>query len=260
MATENIRNSGVGNSSVVVDSVYNLSEATLESSKRKLEHEDTDERAQKRMRTEAPTPLLFGEVKESYHQQEVSHLHSPVLATLAPAAPDLRWPHPFQMLTDYTNTSPLTSMPWMPTPTNAISLPNTWSSDGYLGYPSFPMLPGWDQAMSNGLSSSLYQQQLRNTLQSLSPGASIAPLLAPVLADNDNTPKKSPLLEPDNHKFFDHPALLQKLALSKSPVLEAVIYCALNKWGIEMLPFGPDKKLCFKVTDFDKFSVYSAKN
>jgi len=26
-----------------------------------------------------------------------------------------------------------------------------------------------------------------------------------------------------------------------------------------MLPFGPDKKLCFKVTDFDKFSVYSAK-
>jgi len=161
---------------------------------------------------------------------------------------------------------------WLQQTVPNVSLPSSssWNPPETLFFPSptspsmFSLLhPGWSDQLASGLSSQLYQQQLHDTLRSLSPGASIAPLLAPALAmassDGMDPPKKSPLLEPDNHKFYDHPALLQKLALSKSPVLEAVIYCALNKWGIEMLPFGQDKKLCFKVTDFDKFSVYSAK-
>jgi len=262
MSTESIRNSGVGNSSVgIPESSYALPEHlnTLESPKRKLELNDEDEeRMAKRMRlgVEAPTPLNMSD--HLVQVPEATHgLPTPVLAALAPH--DQRWMGtPAFALPDFSSGA-LTQMPWIPTPTTAIPLPPQWGAEGPY-YPSFSFsLPGWgDPSMSSGLSHQLYQRQLQNTIAVLSPGASIGPLLAPVLSD-DNLPKKSPLLEPDNHKFYDHPALLQKLSLSKSPVLEAVIYCALNKWGIEMLPFGPDKKLCFKVTDFDKFSVYSAK-
>jgi len=206
---------------------------------------------------EAPTPLSMG-TEHLVQVPEATHgIASPVVASLA--AHDQRWMGPPTFaLPDYT--APMGQMtPWIPTPTTAVplNLPTVWGMEGF--YNSFSLVPGWpDSALSSGMSHQLYQRQLQNTIQVLSPGASIGPLLAPVITE-DNTPKKSPLLEPENHKFYDHPALLQKLSLSKSPVLEAVIYCALNKWGIEMLPFGPDKKLCFRVTDFDKFSVYSAK-
>jgi len=259
MATENIRNSAVGNSSVIHESNYTLSDqqANLpDSPKRKHDSDDLDERMVKRPRLsmDLPTPLPLHEGIPD------TPLPVPVIATLA-SPHEQRWvPQPSFVLNDpFPSPPPMSTpmTPWIPTPTNAIPLPSTWSPEGF--YPSFSLMPAWD-AMSGGLANPLYQRQLQNTLQVLSPGASIAPLLVPpVMADNENAPKKSPLLEPDNHKFYDHPALLQKLSLSKSPVLEAVIYCALNKWGIEMLPFGPDKKLSFKVTDFDKFSVYSAK-
>jgi len=263
MATENIRNSGVGNSSVgIPESAYALPEQQnlQDSPKRKLEHDDLqDERALKRprMSMDMPTPLPLTN-GDMLGPDSISS--SPIIATLASVNEQARWTVPqWQgLLPDFGNSMAAPLTPWIPTPTNAIPLPpGSWGSDSY--YPSFSLMPGWDAALSGGLSNQLYQRQLQNTLSVLSPGASIAPLLAPVLSDIDSLPKKSPLLEPDNHKFYDHPALLQKLSLSKSPVLEAVIYCALNKWGIEMLPFGPDKKLCFKVNDFDKFSVYSAK-
>lgn len=257
MATENIRNSGVGNSSVgIPDGSYVLEQSSLvDSPKRRLDDDLDEQRVSKRPRlsVDLPTPLPLG--NEVLGQE--THVPSPIIAALA--TDQSRWmSQPFGMLSDFPSPPPMSApmTPWIPTPTNAVPMgSSTWGTSEF--YP-FSLVPSWD-SMSGGLSHQLYQRQLAQTLQVLSPGASIAPLLAPVLSDNDNTPKKSPLLEPDNHKFYDHPALLQKLSLSKSPVLEAVIYCALNKWGIEMLPFGPDKKLSFKVTDFDKFSVYSAK-
>jgi len=261
MSTESIRNSVVGNSSVgIPEGTYALVHDHLTlSPKRKLDAEDNEEeRLAKRMRMgEGPTPLTMG-TEHLVQVPEATHgIASPVVASLAPH--DQRWlSAPTFAVPDYT--SPLGQMtPWIPTPTTAVplNLPQVWGAESF--YSPFSLIPSWgDSALSNGMSHQLYQRQLQNTIQVLSPGASIAPLLAPVMTE-DNTPKKSPLLEPENHKFYDPPALLQKLSLSKSPVLEAVIYCALNKWGIEMLPFGPDKKLCFRVTDFDKFSVYSAK-
>jgi len=248
MATENIRNS-VANSSVLHESHYALSEQeSLYTPKRKHDSNDVEERMAKRPRLsmDFPTPLPLSDGITD------APLPTPVIATLA-SPKEQRWvPQHSFVLHDFPPPPMSTPMtPWLSTPTNAIPV-----SDGY--YPSFSLMPAWD-TMSGSLANPLYHGQLQNIFQVLSPGASIVPLLVPpVLADNEKA-KNSPLLEPDNHKFYDHPALLQKLSLSKSPVLEAVIYCALNKWGIEMLPFGPDKKLSFKVTDFDKFSVYSAK-
>lgn len=276
MSTEGIRNSVVGNSTAGVPEPYGLQDhihhqlhmhhqqLVQESPKRKHEHleqlVDEDERVAKRMRVvEAPEPLVLNPNEHLHIPEANHHLPPPLVAALTQ---DQRWlpPTGFLPYPDFMQAQPqpMQTTPWIPTPTTAVPLPNAWGAEGY--YPSFSILPGWgDGALTSNLSHQLYQRQLQNTIQSLSPGASIAPLLAPVMPDDINTPKKSPLLEPENHKFYDHPALLQKLSLSKSPVLEAVIYCALNKWGIEMLPFGPDKKLSFKVTDFDKFSVYSAK-
>jgi len=35
-----------------------------------------------------------------------------------------------------------------------------------------------------------------------------------------------------------HPTLLRKLSASKSPVMEALIYCAFNRWGVEIVKQG----------------------
>jgi len=35
-----------------------------------------------------------------------------------------------------------------------------------------------------------------------------------------------------------HPTLLRKLSASKSPVMEALIYCAFNQWGVEIVKQG----------------------
>jgi len=53
-------------------------------------------------------------------------------------------------------------------------------------------------------------------------------------------------------------ALLQKLSVSKSPVLESVIYCALNKWGIELVSQPKEEVIKFQVLDFEQFSQYAA--
>jgi hypothetical protein len=65
------------------------------------------------------------------------------------------------------------------------------------------------------------------------------------------------------------PAMLRKLTASKSPIMEALIYCAFNSWGVEIVKQGVDKQwipdpefglnskngvIAFKFSDFDLLS------
>jgi len=100
--------------------------------------------------------------------------------------------------------------------------------------------------------------------QSISRPITLSPIHANVVRQSSPPEKRDPSLENGgrssvvlrNHE--PDSALLQKLSLSKSPVLEAVIYCALNKWGIELIT-TEDDQVAFKVSDFDLFSSYAAK-
>jgi len=63
--------------------------------------------------------------------------------------------------------------------------------------------------------------------------------------------------------------MLRKLSASKSPIMEALIYCAFNSWGVEIVKQGPDGDwtpdpefglnskngvIAFKFSDFDLLS------
>jgi hypothetical protein len=64
-------------------------------------------------------------------------------------------------------------------------------------------------------------------------------------------------------------AMLRKLSASKSPIMEALIYCAFNSWGVEIVKQGPEGDwvpdpdfglnskngvIAFKFSDFDLLS------
>jgi len=67
-----------------------------------------------------------------------------------------------------------------------------------------------------------------------------------------------------------HPTMLRKLSASKSPVMEALIYCAFNRWGVEIVKQGSTEDewkldtehglgnrtglIAFKFFDFDLLS------
>jgi len=65
------------------------------------------------------------------------------------------------------------------------------------------------------------------------------------------------------------PSMLRKLSASKSPIMEALIYCAFNSWGVEIVKQGSDGEwipdpdfglnsrngvIAFKFSDFDLLS------
>jgi len=47
-----------------------------------------------------------------------------------------------------------------------------------------------------------------------------------------------------------------KLQASKSPIMDALVYCALNRWGIELLEDNGDN-IRFRVLNFQKYYKYS---
>jgi len=62
---------------------------------------------------------------------------------------------------------------------------------------------------------------------------------------------------------FDFPMDGWKLPASKSPIMEAMVFCAIQKWGLEV-SFSQDQtdddtraKVVFKVLDFEKYYKYS---
>jgi len=74
------------------------------------------------------------------------------------------------------------------------------------------------------------------------------------------------LPHPAQHSTFNHPSMQQslveedgdissirdfKLPASKSPIMEAMVVCGLNGWGIEITKNEPE--IIFKVTDFNRY-------
>jgi len=67
---------------------------------------------------------------------------------------------------------------------------------------------------------------------------------------------------PDDHSSEENVELFEKelskvkLQASKSPIMDALVYCALNRWGIELLEDNGDN-IRFRVLDFQKYYKYS---
>jgi len=63
--------------------------------------------------------------------------------------------------------------------------------------------------------------------------------------------------EENNDSSFEKELSKVKLQASKSPIMDALVYCALNRWGIELLEDNGDN-IRFRVLDFQKYYKYSA--
>jgi len=61
----------------------------------------------------------------------------------------------------------------------------------------------------------------------------------------------------NNDALFEKELSKVKLQASKSPIMDALVYCALNRWGIELLEDNGDN-IRFRVLDFQKYYKYSA--
>jgi hypothetical protein len=65
-------------------------------------------------------------------------------------------------------------------------------------------------------------------------------------------PQPTSLDAPDHLFTVSTPAF--KLPSSKSPIMEAMVYCALQKWGIEITHNDKaSQRIVFKVTDFENY-------
>jgi len=60
----------------------------------------------------------------------------------------------------------------------------------------------------------------------------------------------------ENVEMFEKELSKVKLQASKSPIMDALVYCALNRWGIELLEDNGDN-IRFRVLDFQKYYKYS---
>jgi len=66
--------------------------------------------------------------------------------------------------------------------------------------------------------------------------------------DDDHSSEENELFEKELSKV--------KLQASKSPIMDALVYCALNRWGIELLEENGDN-IRFRVLNFQKYYKYS---
>jgi hypothetical protein len=81
----------------------------------------------------------------------------------------------------------------------------------------------------------------------------------PMEADDDGPfpEENSSSYEENNDSSFEKELSKVKLQASKSPIMDALVYCALNRWGIELLEDNGDN-IRFRVLDFQKYYKYSA--
>jgi len=88
--------------------------------------------------------------------------------------------------------------------------------------------------------------------------------IAPMSTGTSNVDMKKEELNPLKRKYSeisdgttsDEPDPEFKLKPSKSPIIDALVYCALKGWGINMECIS-DEKILFKVTDFHKYYKHS---
>jgi len=81
----------------------------------------------------------------------------------------------------------------------------------------------------------------------------------PMDTDEEDFNSTGPLLEElseENGETFEKEISKVKLQASKSPIMDALVYCALNRWGIELIEENGDT-IRFRVLDFQKYYKYS---
>jgi len=61
----------------------------------------------------------------------------------------------------------------------------------------------------------------------------------------------------EENEIFEKELSKVKLQASKSPIMDALVYCALNRWGIVLLEENGDN-IRFRVLNFQKYYKYSA--
>jgi hypothetical protein len=102
-----------------------------------------------------------------------------------------------------------------------------------------------------------------------SEGTTLSVQGGPVMAEVIDLPEQEFYTPGDKVPVEASSAMLRKLSASKSPIMEALIYCAFNGWGVEIVKQGPEGDwvpdlefgltsksgvIAFKFSDFDLLS------
>lgn len=130
---------------------------------------------------------------------------------------------------------------------------------------TFSFLPQNDEDMQDSFSANV--DGFSNIAQTLPQSSIFSPTPLPIVSMSSAPMSAADASSNDDGEFtVDHMEISQsetsvasagKLGASKSPIMEALVYCALHGWGLQLIKFDQDD-IQFRVDDFKLYYEKSA--